>query len=70
MDYSNQLESDGLTDTQLDQIQNKRPQIPSEQAYQDYQQDNTRYGSNPPQASSFTEDEIQNLKEIFDLFDK
>ena len=69
MDYSNQLESDGVVDTQLDQIQQKRPQIPSEPAYQDYQQNRNNL-SNQQQVSSFTEDEIQNLKEIFDLFDK
>lgn len=55
-----QFESDQPT---LDHMQARRPQIPS---------DAPSYPQSPEgeQAQKFTDDEVQNLREIFDLFDK
>lgn len=56
----------GADDQHLDQLQARRPQIPVNAPQPVAQQQNGVSNG----AQQFTEDEVQNLKEIFDLFDK
>ena len=59
---------------EIDEINSRRPTFPGAEPAADYSPANDGLDQQPVDAplgvSSFTDDEVQNLREIFDLFDK